>query len=135
MLRCLLPVLALVAVAALPAVALAQAETNVYEQKMLGKWEVQDEADLFVFEKNNVCYRMDLDGIKTSENGRWNATAKKLTVEVRYNGKKYRTVFKYEEVNPDKFKLTISRAFVDGKRKKDVKKKELTATRYREKTN
>jgi len=104
---------------------------NSYETGILGKWEVEDEADLFVFADNNVCYRMDEDGIKTSENGRWAATATKLTTEVKYNGKKYRTIFKYEQVDVDTFKLIIETSLIDGK-KQEVKKKEIIARRWKD---
>ena len=103
---------------------------NPYEQKIFGKWEVEDEADLFVFLDKNVCYRMDEDGIKTSENGRWSATATKLTTEVKYNGKKYRTVFKYSQVDEDTFSMTIETSFIDGK-KQEIKKKDLAARRWK----
>jgi len=104
---------------------------NPYETKIIGKWEVEDEVDLFVFEDNNVCYRMDEDGIKTSENGRWSAMSTKLTTEVKYNGKKYRTVFKYATVDENTFNLTIETSYIDGKKQK-VEKKEITAKRWKD---
>ena len=104
---------------------------NPYEGKLTGKWEVENEADLFVFEGRNICFRMDEDGIKTSENGRWSATSKKLTTEVKYNGNKYRTVFEYEEIDKDTFKLVIITAFTNGE-KQEVKKKEVIARRWKD---
>jgi hypothetical protein len=115
--------------AMLPASAVDAA--NTYESKILGKWVVDDEVDLFVFEDRNICFRMDEDGIKTSENGRWSATSSKLTTEVKYNGKKYRTVFKYDRVDADTYKLTIVTSLIDGK-KQEVKKKEVIAKRWKE---
>ena len=109
----------------LPGAALAG---NKYEAAMVGTWEITGEADLFVLAKNNSCYRVDEDGIKTSRRGRWKADSKRLIIQLKYNGKKYRSVFAYTRVTKDKFKLTIIKAFVDGK-PKVPKKSEVTATR------
>ena len=106
------------------------AAPNAYEKVIIGKWEIEGETDLFVFEKDNVCYREDEDGLKTLEKGRWSATASKLTIEVKYNGRKYRTVFSYEKTGEDTFKLMIEKALVDGKPKR-ARKKEKIATRWK----
>ncbi len=105
--------------------------SNSYEKAIVGSWEIEDEADLFVFKDDNVCYRMDEDGIKTSEKGRWSATSSKLTIEVKYNGKKYRTVFEYTMVDKDNFNLVIKKVLVDGKIKK-AKKKQIKTKRWKE---
>ena len=122
----LLAAAALLVVACLPTA--AQAEDNKYAAIMVGTWEVEGEADLIVLARNNSCYRMDEDGFKTSRRGRWNADSKRLTMELKYNGKKYRSVFTYKQVNEDQFQLTIVKAFVDGKPKKP-KKSEITVRR------
>ena len=114
----------------LPTMALA---SNQYEKPIVGTWEVDGEADLFVFEDNNVCYRMDEDGIRTSETGRWSATASKLRVELKYNGKKYRIVFNYKRIDADSSTLVIIRSLVDGKpRKLRRKPRAKTARRWKE---
>ena len=105
---------------------------NPYEAKIVGRWEVEDEADLFVFEKENICYRMDEDEIRTSENGRWTATAKVLSTELKYNGKKYRTIFSYEQIDEDTFKLVITRAFIDGKAQEIEKKRDIIVKRFKD---
>ena len=117
--------LALLALCALPPGAAA---ANKYEVAMVGTWEISGEADLFVLARNNSCYRVDEDGIKTSRRGRWKADSRRLSMELKYNGKKYRSVFSYKKVSKDQFKLTIVMAFVDGK-PKAPKKSEVTATR------
>ena len=105
----------------------AQGE-NKYAVMMMGTWEVEGEADLVVLDKNNSCYRMDEDGFKTSKRGRWMADSKRLTMELKYNGKKFRSVFSYKMVSEDHFQLTIVKAFVDGKPKKP-KKSEIAVRR------
>ncbi len=125
---------AVIAVAALFALAVgfssdARAE-NKYTAQMVGTWEISGEADLFVLAKNNSCYRQDEDGIKTSRRGRWAADSSKLTIELKYNGKKFRSVFKYEMVSKDHFKLDIVKSFVDGKPKKP-KRSKLVAKRWK----
>ena len=105
----------------------AHAENN-YASMMEGTWEVEGEADLVVLDKNNSCYRMDEDGFKTSKRGRWMADSKRLTMELKYNGKKFRSVFSYKMVSKDHFQLTIIKAFVDGKPKKP-KKSEIAVHR------
>ena len=104
--------------------------TNPYEQEILGKWEIEGETDLFVFEADNVCYRMDEDGVLTSEKGRWSATADHMTIEVKYNGKRFRSVFRYTRAEGGGFQLEIERALVDGQ-PKEVKRKKLTAKRWK----
>ncbi len=104
------------------------AAANKYEAQMVGTWEITGETDLFVLARNNSCYRVDEDGIKTSRRGRWKADSKRLTIQLKYNGKKFRSVFAYSRVSKDKFKLTIVKAFVDGK-PKVPKKAVVTATR------
>ena len=104
------------------------AAANKYEADMVGTWELTGETDLFVLAKNNSCYRVDEDGIKTSRRGRWKADSRRLIIQLKYNGKKYRSVFTYTRVSKDKFKLTIVKAFVDGK-PKVPKKAQVTATR------
>ena len=103
---------------------------NKYQALLAGSWEIEGEAEIFVLDKNNSCYRMDEDGIKTSKRGRWAADAKRLTLELKYNGKKYRTIFKYERVSKDHFALTIIKALVDGKPKKP-KKNKVVAKRWK----
>ena len=107
----------------------AEAE-NKYQALLAGSWEIEGEAEIFVLDKNNSCYRMDEDGIMTSKRGRWAADAKRLTLELKYNGKKYRTIFKYEMVSKDHFALTIIKALVDGKPKKP-KKNKVVAKRWK----
>lgn len=108
------------------------AATSTYEKPIVGKWEIEGETDLFVFEEGNVCYREDEDGLKTSEKGRWSATVNKLTIEVKYNGKKFRSAFSYEKISEDSYKLILETATVDGKpRRAKKKKKELMATRWK----
>ena len=105
---------------------------NAYEKPIVGQWEIEGETDLFVFEDGNVCYREDEDGLKTSEKGRWSATASKLTIEVKYNGKKFRSVFSYEKITDDEYKLVLEKALIDGKpRRAKKKKKELKAKRWK----
>ncbi len=111
----------------LPATAAA---TNKYQTLLTGSWEIEGEADIFVLDRKNSCYRMDEDGIKTSRRGRWAADAKRLTIELKYNGKKYRTVFKYEMVSKDHFALTIVKSLVNGKSKKP-KNNKVVARRWK----
>ena len=106
------------------------AAENKYQALLAGSWEIEGEAEIFVLDSNNSCYRMDEDGIKTSKRGRWAADAKRLTLELKYNGKKYRTIFKYEMVSKDHFALTIIKALVDGKPKKP-KKNKVVAKRWK----
>ncbi len=120
----LLPAVLVAAAALAPA---AHAD-NKYAAKMVGTWEVEGEADLVVLAKNNTCFRVDEDGVKTSRRGRWKADSKRLTMELKYNGKKYRSVFTYKMITKDHFQLTIIKAFVDGKPKKP-KKSELQVRR------
>ena len=116
---------ALLVLSVLPASAAAG---NKYEAAMVGTWEISGEADLFVLARNNSCFRVDADGIKTSRRGRWKADSRRLIMELKYNGKKFRSVFTYKKVSKDQFKLTIIKAFVDGK-PRVPKKSEVTATR------
>ena len=106
----------------------ATGAANSYETAMVGTWEISGETDLFVLDKKNSCYRVDEDGIKTSRRGRWAADSRRLTMELKYNGKKFRSVFAYKKVNNDLFELTIVKAFVDGK-PKVPKTKKVTAKR------
>ena len=116
---------ALLLIACTPAAALA---ANKYEAAMVGTWEITGETDLFVLSRNNSCHRVDEDGIKTSRRGRWKADSRRLIIQLKYNGKKFRSVFAYSRVSKDTFKLTIVKAFVDGK-PKVPKKSQVTATR------
>ena len=113
---------------ALCAAPAAAGAANKYEAAMVGTWEISGEADLFVLARNNSCFRVDADGIKTSRRGRWKADSRRLIMELKYNGKKFRSVFTYKKVSKDQFKLTIIKAFVDGK-PRVPKKSEVTATR------
>ena len=115
----------LAAAAALGAWLLAAAApahaNNKYAAQMVGTSEVEGEADLVVLAKNNSCHRVDEDGVATSRRGRWKADSKRLTMELKYNGKRYRSVFTYKKVSADQFELTIIKAMVDGKPKKPKK--------------
>ena len=116
------------AILVVAALAPAAHADNKYAAMMVGTCEVEGEADLVVLDKNHTCYRVDEDGVKTSRRGRWKADSRRLTMELKYNGKKYRSVFNYKMVTADHFHLTIVNAFVDGKPKKP-KKSELQVRR------
>ena len=126
----------LTVIAALPLLLVshpASAEAdNKYQSLLAGAWEIEGEAEIFVLDKKSSCYRMDEDGIKTSRRGRWMADARRLTIELKYNGKKYRTVFEYEMVTEDHFTLTIVKSLVNGKPKKP-KKTKVVAKRWKKK--
>lgn len=101
------------------------ADTNEYEQKLVGKWENEYEANIIVFEKDNVCYIMDSDGVRQSRNGRWSATSSKVSMELRYNRKNYRSVFKYEIVKEkddkaQEVKFELVKSLVNGKEDKSI---------------
>ena len=113
------PILIILAfILALTVTTLLSADTNVYEEKLIGVWENDEEPDLIVFEEDNICYMMDEDEIKLTENGRWSATATTISMELKYNGKKYRNVFKYEFIDDDTAKLKIIKSLIDGKEDK-----------------
>ncbi len=88
---------------------------NEYEQKFIGTWSNDQDTDLFVFEENNIVYLTDEDGIRLTENGRWRAGADTLAVELQYNGKRYRLVFKYEFIDENEIKMVVVKNLVDGK--------------------
>jgi hypothetical protein len=88
---------------------------NEYEKMFIGKWEVPEDPNLFVFEENNIVYIEDIDGIRVTENGRWRATSDKVSIELKYNGKRYRMVYEYEFIDEDTVDITIVKALEDGK--------------------
>jgi hypothetical protein len=96
---------------------------NEYEQMFIGTWANDQDSDLFVFEENNIVYLMDEDGIRLTENGRWRATSDTLAVELQYNGKRYRLIFKYEILSEDKVEMNIIKNLVDGKEVKSEESK------------
>jgi hypothetical protein len=91
---------------------------NPYEEKFLGKWSGEDDPDIFVFEDKNICYFIDEDGNKITENGRWSADSKKLSFELKYNGKRYRTIFEYSFLDNDSVQLKVVKNLIDGKEEK-----------------
>jgi HSP20 family molecular chaperone IbpA len=103
---------------------------NEYEQKFIGKWSNDQDTDLFVFENNNIVYLTDEDGIRLTENGRWRANADTLAVELQYNGKRYRLIFKYEFINEDEIKMQVVKNLVDGK-EEETDENEFLLTRVK----
>jgi hypothetical protein len=87
---------------------------NIYEEKFIGKWEVPEETNIYVFSEDNIVYIEDIDGIRVTENGRWKATSDKVSIELKYNGRRYRMVYEYEFVNEDKVNVTVIKALEDG---------------------
>ncbi len=101
------------------------ADTNKYEEKLLGKWENEYEANIIVLKEDNVCYIMDTDGVRQSRNGRWNATSTKMSMELRYNRKNYRSIFEYEITEEKDGKAQIIKAelvksLVNGKEDRSI---------------
>jgi hypothetical protein len=92
---------------------------NEYESRLIGVWESEEEPDLIVFEENNIAYIMDIDYIRLTENGRWKATATQISVELQYNGKKYRVIYEYELINDNEVEVKIVKSLVDGKEPDD----------------
>ncbi|MFW5799367.1 MAG: hypothetical protein ACOCV8_01025 [Spirochaetota bacterium] len=72
------------------------ADLNKYEKQLYGAWKLLEEPDIIVFDKNNICYIVDEDGIRQTENGRWKATSNTVAMALKYNGKRYRSEFEYE---------------------------------------
>lgn len=102
---------------------------NEYEEKFLGVWENEEDPDLMVFEEDNIFYMIDEDEIRVSENGRWSATATKVSIELKYNGKKYRMISEYEFIDDDTVKIKIIKNFIDGK-EEELENTEYIAIRW-----
>lgn len=113
---------------------------NKYEQKFIGMWEDSVNPELLIFEVKDGDKIFNMRTLDSSENitedGRWFADAKKITMMLNYNKKDYKMVNGYKFINPDKIEVTLLELYENNEPKSSMEGYEIgsksTIVRYEE---